>query len=567
MLKKLLIILVVVVLLAGVALFLALRNIESIVARYKPELENRISQELNTEVALGDIEVSLWPTTRFAINEIALGAADNREFQLDELIVQVNLIPAIRGVIDINEITLSGLVVQFEKRGEEVSIRGLSKRRAAPAGAPAEPSEQIQPADEAATSPPFELHLSNFRLNNAQISYFDRESGAEHHIDALNLHSGLHLDSEKLLMPSLTVAGELRDVTPFALEVNHFEFGLETQRVQLKQANLEVKDGKMRLEADYDLKNSSGQARLTEAAVTPLNLPITMQAILDLTAQQVHLRDAKFNLLEGEGKADFTLDTTSDTQPFSSKTEVAALNLGQLFEAVAADSPMKVRATLNSFSSEIRGALGVEDLKHSLNGRASFQIVDGEIQGLGIADQVLSRLVNLPFIQDSLEKELPPEERAKIKTDSTAIRKMSADINIANSVIRTNNFVLQSDLFDLEGRGQVTMDAEFDLVTTLAFHPVVSNALVGKVKEFEALLDNQERLAMPVRLRGTPGKISVTPDIDQLMQGALGKKVEREAGRLLDRALGGRRGEEAGADKKQDSNKKQDRGLRGVLGF
>jgi|GEM_PF-5233565 len=504
MLKKIAIVIVVLLVLFGGALFFALQNVESIVGRYKPQIEQMVSDKLETQVSLGDLEVSVWPQTRVAVNQVEIGEASNRDFQLEQMVVQVNLLPAIRGVIEVSEITLIGLDVKVQKDKEQITIRGLPKQKKSK-DAPSQPeAETAESTSEQSGPPPIEFNLNSFQIKNARISYSDLESNTSYQISSLNLESGLQIDSEKVLMPSLSLSGELEGVTPFSVTVDSFSYGLQDKKVELS--------------------------------------------------------NTKFELLEGDGKTQFTLDSGTELQPFQSLIKVSGLNLGQLFSGLAPDSPLTVNATLKSFSSQIKGGLGAPDLKASLNGSSSFQVVDGEIQGLGLAQAVLSQLSELPFIQESLKDELPEEEQRKVESDTTSIRNMSADLNIADNMLSTENFILESDLFDLEGRGQVSLNADFDLTTTLAFHPAISQAFVKKVNELEALLDDRERLIVPVRLRGKPGNISVSPDLNKLMQGALGKKVEKEAGRLLERALGGKK-DDQGADSKKDS------GLRGVLGF
>lgn len=90
--KKILILLVVIILIAGAGLAYAAMNLNSLIEKFRPDLEKIASQTLGMPVNIGNLEASVFPETKILVKEFKLGGGDKSQaFKLNNLALSVKL--------------------------------------------------------------------------------------------------------------------------------------------------------------------------------------------------------------------------------------------------------------------------------------------------------------------------------------------------------------------------------------------------------------------------------------------------------------------------------------------
>jgi len=311
---------------------------------------------------------------------------------------------------------------------------------------------------------------------------------------------------------------------------------LELSKLGLNSAGLSLSDlnGKIILNS-----NDSGLGFISQE----LNLNLNKEALklaLEGVKNGDNLKVSKLAVLGLGGSINSSLALALDSSQFNNTLDLTSLDISKL--AALSPKPLpKIVGTLQKFRSNLSGSLG-ENLNASLRGQGDLSVTDTFIPGVNIAALVLKSVKELPFLAGALWELLPPKIRERLAADQTVVRSLKASFSLADSQIQTSDLVLQSDLFSLEGKGSIGLDSNIDLTCVIHFAPDFSADIVQKAKDLRNILDEQDRLTIPLKLRGkTPG-LSVTPDLSKLLKAGTQKILQEKAGDLLNKALGGKSG-------------------------
>jgi hypothetical protein len=178
--------------------------------------------------------------------------------------------------------------------------------------------------------------------------------------------------------------------------------------------------------------------------------------------------------------------------------------------------------------------------------------VNGALKDFNIASAVLKKL---DFIGEALVQEVPDEFKPTLQQRDTPIRRLTLRFSSTNGTMNLSQSDLESDIFTLTSRGSRSPEGRLDLDATIAFTPEFSASVARKVKEVRAVLSAEGRLVIPLTLEGTPPKLSVTPNVSELLEVAAKRALKDNAGKVLDKALG------------KEADQKLKKTLEGLLGF
>jgi AsmA protein len=226
------------------------------------------------------------------------------------------------------------------------------------------------------------------------------------------------------------------------------------------------------------------------------------------------------SLYEGTYNGDIRLDARSDTPVASVDTALTGINLAPLLrdfmDANYVSGTGNIQLALTG-----RGA-DTATIKRNLNGNGSLDLEDGVLQGVdvgGVLRQVESMI---------------REQRARTvaRGESTPFDAFSANINIQNGVVTTNDLLIKSSGFDVSGRGtlaNLTNDS-------------INFNLVANVDETPASDEQSYDIggySLPIACTGTFTSPTCLPDIQAIMVSAIQSAVQRGLTNLLERAAGG----------------------------
>jgi hypothetical protein len=269
-----------------------------------------------------------------------------------------------------------------------------------------------------------------------------------------------------------------------------------------------------------------------EAKLGGQAVKVTMAA--ETAADTATLRDGTLAAFAGTTRARGTLGIESGR--FSTHIGAEGIDVARLAAALRPDTSPGLTGTLSGFRATLGGTLG-EHLERSLGGGGSLVLENGRLVGLNLAADVLKALRDIPFVAGPLDRAVPADLRPLVEEKDTVIGRLGTDFTVAEGVVRLSNLALTNPAFTFAGGGQVGFDSRLDLEGTLSFTPGLSSAVAQRVKELRVVFDPQGRLAVPLRIRGAPPRLTVTPNVNKLAEAAA-RKVMREPGQALKGLLG-----------------------------
>jgi hypothetical protein len=159
------------------------------------------------------------------------------------------------------------------------------------------------------------------------------------------------------------------------------------------------------------------------------------------------LKDSKFTLFEGKGDGDFSIEIDPQTQelPFSVYLNLDQLNVQQIVQLSTTNTDIKVSGKLGG-SIRLQG-----DLKQDF-----FESVHGDVS-LAITDSQLAQLPFLDGFTKTVRKVIP-------SFNVFFFTGFSADFQLGEGVIKSDNAYLEGDVISAKSRGQYSIKDGFDAI-------------------------------------------------------------------------------------------------------
>ena len=224
--------------------------------------------------------------------------------------------------------------------------------------------------------------------------------------------------------------------------------------------------------------------------------------------------------------------------PFSSELTIKDMQLEPLVVAILPETPMNITGILTSVDGSILGTFN-EDLMPSITGNIGMALSDGLIKEVNLGKQVLGAVTEIPFLSGTLLQAVPESLRMFLEKDHTVLDSVTGNFAIAEETLTTEDLQVVSDFFTLEAVGAIGFDTELDLESTIYFTPEFSAGMVNTTSQLSVLLDENGRLAFPVKVTGVPPELTVFPDVSKLLEKAVKGTIREKAGQVLDDLLGG----------------------------
>jgi hypothetical protein len=226
--------------------------------------------------------------------------------------------------------------------------------------------------------------------------------------------------------------------------------------------------------------------------------------------------------------------------PVSSLLTINSVEIGRALSAIKPGATETLSGTLQSLSSKLHLKLGDKDMMSTIRGGGKVLLVDAKLKQVNLAAEVLGAIRDLPFLSGSLASSVPEDQQSELKKDYTTITRLTADYAIGNSVVSLTSLDVLSTLFSLRGRGTSTLDGDVKLDTTILFSADLSASLVGAIKELEHALNSEGQLPVPLVIEGKAPDLTLLPDTKALAKQAAKAVIKKQAGKLIDKALGGK---------------------------
>lgn len=360
---------------------------------YRDDIGRAVQRATGRELAIGAIDLSLYPWLGVRLRQAELGNAPGFEgpfARMEEVDVRVRLLPLLRRDVEVSNVVLRGLALNLGR-----DARGAGNwedlTRPAPESVEEKPEQQAKTGAPAISS----LAIGGVEIVDARVVWDDRQAGARQEISEFDLRSSsIALDRPFDLSLSFNAAS---DAPPLKAQValrTRVAPDLAQRQFQLQGLALEVNAQsreliplgavKARLAGDVSADLGREQYRVKglvldvdtdgkgELPLGPLQARLAAEVAADLAAQSLHVSGLRLSALgvqlDGEARGERILEDIALSGTLRSNTFSARELLDKLgIKLQTADPKALSQAALELGFKAGAGGAAVEGLKARLD--------------------------------------------------------------------------------------------------------------------------------------------------------------------------------------------------------
>ncbi|HVA39649.1 MAG TPA: AsmA-like C-terminal region-containing protein, partial [Candidatus Binataceae bacterium] len=179
-------------------------------------------------------------------------------------------------------------------------------------------------------------------------------------------------------------------------------------------------------------------------------------------------------------------------------------------------------------------------IKPTLSGNGQMAVANGKLIGVNIAAQAMRKVQGLPGIDKLITPTIIARHPALFNSPDTDLRELSMTFVIQGPRITSHDIKAATPDYSALADGWFDLDKNIDMNAHLLLSQELSRELMSEKKNVVYLANEQKQVDIPVRISGQLPKPSVQPDIQFLAQRAAGHLMQKQAGKLLGKFLGGK---------------------------
>lgn len=264
---------------------------------------------------------------------------------------------------------------------------------------------------------------------------------------------------------------------------------------------------------DLDLKLAVKTLKAAGLHTENLQLALTNKAGL------VQVQNASADLYQGKVLAKVTLDARKTPVSYSFNKQLSGLALRPLLMDGA---DMDLLSGTAKLTIEGKGhSLLPEQIKKNLLASGSFEVTDGALYGVNIAQMIRNA-------KATLKNEAQAGDNSEQKTDFSSL---TGSFNLTDAVLTNPDLKMAAPLLRLAGKGSANLlneELDYQLSTALVN---TSKGQGGKEK------DDLAGVEIPLKISGTMQKPKYSLDTKALLEGQLKEKVESSKEKLKNKLL------------------------------
>ena len=513
------------------------------------------------------------------------GFAPKQMLEVSELTAAVALMPLFNKDLQVQQLHLDGVTANLVTRKDgSSSMDGLTadKTTATTETGPAT-SQQLQLQDLSISN--LQLNLLNegspeqrFTLKSLKLSDFKANEWSPLDFELVVLSGQTQLDVKGSAQLQLSENNQLVQLKDFVVETDFTgvpvkQLALETElklaldkkqlEWQWKKLQLDEIKGSGQLSVNYakqavikldlqldevDTASYMGENRAEQAGATTQqnsaepDLSVLRQFDLDLKlavkilkaaglhtenlqlaltnkAGLVQIQNASADLYQGKVLAKATLDARKTPVSYSFNKQLSGIALRPMLMDGADIDLLSGTAKLTI---EGKGhSLLPEQIKKNLLATGSFEVTDGSLYGVNIAQMIRNA-------KAALKNEAQTGDNSEQKTDFS---RLTGSFNLTDGVLTNPDLKMAAPLLRLAGKGSANLlneELDYQLITALVN---TSKGQGGKEK------DELAGVEIPLKISGTMQKPKYSLDTKALLEGQLKEKVESGKEKLKNKLL------------------------------
>lgn len=288
--KKLLLVVAILVVVAGALMAFVVYSANSLVARFKPDIEKSASDALHASVTFGDISASVFPSVQLKVAEARVAAQPGsaEALALKGLVLHVRLLPLLSGRLVIETVALDHPTVTVLKTKEGMFLEGLPRRHDGPAAAPRPVSPR--PVEVlAAPAAALNIDLRTFQINDATLTMRNVEQHSEVVLRKINVAAAISVVGDTVTVSRLTGRADLPGTHRISVSGTSQTLNLTTGQLELGNLQASVPGGELALAGTANVQTGSGVVTLSSDGIK-LDEVAPLAAAFTASAADVALR-------------------------------------------------------------------------------------------------------------------------------------------------------------------------------------------------------------------------------------------------------------------------------------
>lgn len=579
LIRTILIILLVIILVLGLALFFVLRTLN--LNQYKARVTHYLSQTLGRQVGIDGISFQLSASQGLTLNIQGLSIADHPVFSKEHLLtvdaidLGLDLLALLtKRQILISNVELRQPTLHMIRTGDgRMNIMSLSEKQneqglvvAEPPINPPPPSPQVQDKPEIVFpelfiqsirisegsfyftdqtfDPPFTLPLTQFDFQTDHFA-FDQAS-------AFQLACSLWADGQNISMKGTArLKKDQRE-----LQLDNLTANVDLSRISLSQFNKDpFLREKVRLEdrvrgqihftvprimiGEGGVIAASVDGQLTDGEIPWADLEYPFEGIrsdFHMTESDLEIKKFSASFASGKATLEGRLDEYLKGKEFFFDLRLEDMRLEQLIPR--GKLPVAIKGL---FYGELEGrgrGLDPTALRDSLEMRGTMHVRDGRLMDVNLLRLVLSKIAFIPDVVEKIEENLPPPYKEKLRQKDTILEKVECDLKTHEGSLFVERAELNADGFLLVASGQLDLEQNLNLAADFYIQEDLSAGMTAAVEELSYLLDGDKRIHIPFKsYRGPLLQARIYPDLEDLGKEIIKKRAEEELKKVIFKAL------------------------------
>jgi uncharacterized protein involved in outer membrane biogenesis len=176
-----------------------------------------------------------------------------------------------------------------------------------------------------------------------------------------------------------------------------------------------------------------------------------------------------------------------------------------------------------------------EEIMRSLDAEVKANMKEGSLEGINLLQTGLANIPMLPGILASVQSSLPPETQADLEKGVTLVKSCDTVAKSKGGVVNLEKAELVTRDVSALASGTVHLTGDVDIKVDLFIEKALAEALVKKVKDLAGLETEDNRLYIPLFVKGPLMKPQVQPDTAYLSKKLLLERGKDELQKVLEK--------------------------------
>ncbi|MFA4981624.1 MAG: AsmA-like C-terminal region-containing protein [Candidatus Omnitrophota bacterium] len=239
------------------------------------------------------------------------------------------------------------------------------------------------------------------------------------------------------------------------------------------------------------------------------------------------------------GFADGAISGSSNVSDLSgAKRSALKLSLKDLALAKMLPQPTQGQPFLSGhvnlvFEGGSRG-FTAEELQDSLTGRGSLSVNDGVIVNMNVVRDVFRQISMIPGLVELFEDRMSDAYNAKIRSKDTVLYPIEVPFICEGRFLKFPKLSLKTDHFNIFGVGEAGFDRSIGANVILQINSDLSNAFMRSINDLQYLMNRSGQLEIPIKVKGYLPEVNIIPDLQYVAK----KYAAAKAREVVTEALG-----------------------------